>query len=171
MLGRHSTTWAIPPALLTVVILEISRFLPKPAWTLSILFVLPIIAGMIGMSHFFICDVILWTLCLGWPWTEILPISALQVAKITGVRQWVAPHYLDLFRLTGMAVSYGLTQCKEPGKLWVIQLPHLYFSVRTRAFRQPHISLPEDLEQEKEERHSTLAIAFLPVSQTQWLMK
>jgi hypothetical protein len=27
-----------------------------------------------------------WTICLDWPWTLILPISAPQVARITGVR-------------------------------------------------------------------------------------
>jgi hypothetical protein len=40
-------------------------------------------------------DGVSWTICLGWPWTVILPISASQVAKITGVshlcliRTWV----------------------------------------------------------------------------------
>jgi hypothetical protein len=28
---------------------------------------------------------ILWTICPGWPWTEILPISASQVARITDI--------------------------------------------------------------------------------------
>jgi hypothetical protein len=45
LLGRHSTTWVTPLALLTFVILEIvSRFLPGLAWTM-ILFMLPCIAG------------------------------------------------------------------------------------------------------------------------------
>jgi hypothetical protein len=31
---------------------------------------------------------ILWTICLGWPQTVILPISASQAARITGVSHW-----------------------------------------------------------------------------------
>jgi hypothetical protein len=30
----------------------------------------------------------LWTICLGWPQTVILLISASQVAKITGMSHW-----------------------------------------------------------------------------------
>jgi hypothetical protein len=30
-------------------------------------------------------DRVLWTICLGWPWTTILPISASWVARITGI--------------------------------------------------------------------------------------
>jgi hypothetical protein len=30
----------------------------------------------------------LWAICLGWTWTTILPISASQVARITGVNYW-----------------------------------------------------------------------------------
>jgi hypothetical protein len=33
-------------------------------------------------------DGISWTICLGWPWTLILPISASQVARITGMGPW-----------------------------------------------------------------------------------
>jgi hypothetical protein len=29
-----------------------------------------------------------WTICLGWPWTSVLQISASQVAGITGVSHW-----------------------------------------------------------------------------------
>jgi hypothetical protein len=31
---------------------------------------------------------VLQTICLGWPWTKILLISASQVAKITGMSHW-----------------------------------------------------------------------------------
>jgi hypothetical protein len=36
----------------------------------------------------FFQDRILWTICTGWFWTGILPISASWVARITGVRHW-----------------------------------------------------------------------------------
>jgi hypothetical protein len=32
--------------------------------------------------------VVSWTVCLGWPWTMFLPISASQVAGITGMSYW-----------------------------------------------------------------------------------
>jgi hypothetical protein len=32
-------------------------------------------------------DGVLWTICLGWPWTSIL-ISASQIARIIGVNHW-----------------------------------------------------------------------------------
>jgi hypothetical protein len=51
-----SATWASPSAHFALVILEIG-------------------GG----------GAVLWTLCPGWPWTEILLISAFQIAGITGV--------------------------------------------------------------------------------------
>jgi hypothetical protein len=39
LVGRHSTTWSIPPALCAVVILEIEYyFLPRPVWISILLF-------------------------------------------------------------------------------------------------------------------------------------
>jgi hypothetical protein len=29
-----------------------------------------------------------WTICPGWPWTTILPISASQIARIIGMSHW-----------------------------------------------------------------------------------
>jgi hypothetical protein len=37
-----------------------------------------------------------WTICLNWPQTAILLISASQVARITGVRHW-HPANMDYF--------------------------------------------------------------------------
>jgi hypothetical protein len=45
-------------------------------------------------------DRILRTICLGWPWTSIFPISASQVARITSVHHWSPDHYIfceDIF--------------------------------------------------------------------------
>jgi hypothetical protein len=51
LLGRHSTAWATPLALITLVILKISsHFLPRPACTVA-LFIVPTIAGVTGMPH------------------------------------------------------------------------------------------------------------------------
>jgi hypothetical protein len=56
-LGRHSTTWATPPVLFALVILEIgSRFLPRLAWTTVLLF---------------------YTSCHGWDDGGVPPCSAL----------------------------------------------------------------------------------------------
>jgi hypothetical protein len=42
LLGRRSTTWASLPALFVLVIFEIgSHFIPRLAWTVILLFVLP----------------------------------------------------------------------------------------------------------------------------------
>jgi hypothetical protein len=37
---------------------------------------------------FFSENGISWIICQGWPWSMILPISASQVARITGVSHW-----------------------------------------------------------------------------------
>jgi hypothetical protein len=42
----------MPPAFFALIILEIGcLFLPRPAWTMSLLFTLPAIAGMIGTHN------------------------------------------------------------------------------------------------------------------------
>jgi hypothetical protein len=33
-------------------------------------------------------------ICLGWPWTMILPISVFQVARITGISHWHSAHLI-----------------------------------------------------------------------------
>jgi hypothetical protein len=35
---------------------------------------------------------VLRTICLGWSWTSILPISASQVARIIGMSHWRLAH-------------------------------------------------------------------------------
>jgi hypothetical protein len=35
----------------------------------------------------FFWDRVSWTICLGWLWTSILPISPSQVARITGISE------------------------------------------------------------------------------------
>jgi hypothetical protein len=41
-------------------------------------------------------DGVLWTICMGWPQTAILPISDSQVARITGVNHWCPDGYWEL---------------------------------------------------------------------------
>jgi hypothetical protein len=78
LLGRCSTTWATPPAVFMLITFEMwSHFIPGPAWTAIFLFMLPYVAGMIGVHHcaqpnFF----------LGWPRTSISSTSASQGARI-----------------------------------------------------------------------------------------
>jgi hypothetical protein len=50
--GGYSTTLYNPPVLLYFGIFEIgSHFKPKPAWTVILMFVFPLVAEMIGVSH------------------------------------------------------------------------------------------------------------------------
>jgi hypothetical protein len=52
LLGRCSTTSAVPPAPLALVIFEIgSCFMSWPVWTIIFLFVLPHVAGITGTYH------------------------------------------------------------------------------------------------------------------------
>jgi ABC-type microcin C transport system permease subunit YejE len=52
LLGSHFTTWAVPPTLFVLVILEIQfHFMPRPAWTEILLSVLPCGAGVTGVHH------------------------------------------------------------------------------------------------------------------------
>jgi hypothetical protein len=92
LLDRHSTAWDTPPFLFALVILETgSHFLPRPAWTMILPFYTydchwndrlmpPCLAFFSdwdgGLTNYF---------CLHCPGKVILPISASQVARITGV--------------------------------------------------------------------------------------
>jgi hypothetical protein len=62
--------------------------LPRPAWTMTLLFMLPEVAGMTGISHHvqLICEIGSYELfCIGWPQTMILQISSSWVAMIRGM--------------------------------------------------------------------------------------
>jgi hypothetical protein len=66
--GRYSTFWAMLPALFTLVILKIgSYFLPKPTWTVILLFCVSQHCWHDHAQKTFYPD---------WPGTTILPISA-----------------------------------------------------------------------------------------------
>jgi hypothetical protein len=52
LLGRHSLVWATPPALFTLIILEIgSCFLLRQAWTVILLFYISTFPEMTGVYH------------------------------------------------------------------------------------------------------------------------
>jgi hypothetical protein len=52
LLGRYFTTWTTPPATFAVGYFDIgSCFMPWPAWTSILLFLLPCLPGMIGTCH------------------------------------------------------------------------------------------------------------------------
>jgi hypothetical protein len=86
LVGRCFTTEAMPPALFTLVILDMgSRFLPKPAWTRILLYYASHLAW--DNRHTPLCppigwDGVSWSLCLGWAWIAILWISGSQVTRI-----------------------------------------------------------------------------------------
>jgi hypothetical protein len=66
-----------------------SRFLPRPAWTMILLFKLLIVTGMTGVCHhnqLLVEMGVLWTFYLGWSWTVILPISVSWVAGTMGAQ-------------------------------------------------------------------------------------
>jgi hypothetical protein len=78
-LGRCSTTWAMPPALFVLFILEIGpHFSPRPAWTTTLS-----LPRSLGWQVYATCSAIGWTISLGWPWIVISSISASQVARIS----------------------------------------------------------------------------------------
>jgi hypothetical protein len=58
------------------------------AWTVTLLFVLACIAGMIGMCHQAqsLFEMGFANFLPGWPQTAILQISVSQIVKITGLR-------------------------------------------------------------------------------------
>jgi hypothetical protein len=63
---------------------------------------------------------VLQTICLDWPWTVILLISASQVARITGVSHW-CPAWIELFVLlialeAGIGQSTPLVAAKQQDK-------------------------------------------------------
>jgi hypothetical protein len=90
LLGKHSTSYAMLPALFALVILEIGSCSVQPGPSFSC-FRLPAVAQMTGStttSNFFSVKMELVNFfCLGWPETVILPISASLVARITGTKQ------------------------------------------------------------------------------------
>jgi hypothetical protein len=89
LLDRHSTTWALPPALFTFVIFQIVTSFchglgsdgdPPPSTSCT--------AGITDVHYharLFDYDWVSLTFCSGWTQTIILLISAFWVAGITGV--------------------------------------------------------------------------------------
>jgi hypothetical protein len=72
-----------------LIIFGQSCFVPRPAWRVILLFVLPWVAEKTSVTHWVQPLVELGSLKLFpppcWPRTEILPISASQVVRIIGV--------------------------------------------------------------------------------------
>jgi hypothetical protein len=91
LLDRTSNTQATLPSFFTLVILEIrSYFLPRLAWTMTLLFYTSYLHW--DDRHIPLCPALFplrwWSLklfCRGCPGTMILPISALHIAGKTGV--------------------------------------------------------------------------------------
>jgi hypothetical protein len=68
--------------------------------------------GMCHQTQIFLIDLdgISWTFCPGCPWTMILPISACQIARITGVSHCVWPYLLlrlDIVFMVGRHLFLG----------------------------------------------------------------
>jgi hypothetical protein len=96
---------------------------PRPSY-----FSLPTVAGMTGTHHqaqIFSIVMGLANFCPSWPWTEILPISASQVARIIGVShpclvpgkilKYRCPGLiLRVFNLMGLRCGLDVTNFKLP---------------------------------------------------------
>jgi hypothetical protein len=52
------------------------------------------------------------TICLGWPWTTILPISASQVIRITGMSYWCSAIYILFIIILECTPTYRNVYCK-----------------------------------------------------------
>jgi hypothetical protein len=88
LLSRHSTTWATPPALLCIECFQ-DRLLQSicPRLALILLITASWAARTTGART---GTQLLWTFCLGWPWTVILLIVS-QVSRMTGVSHYAWP--------------------------------------------------------------------------------
>jgi hypothetical protein len=104
------------PVLFAMVNLETgSHFIPRPAWTAVLLFVLPHIAEMTGVSHWtqlltemMSCEVF----GLTWPWTMIFLVSASQVTRIISVsHQYLATITIFTGSRVVVAVLPTFTEC------------------------------------------------------------
>jgi hypothetical protein len=79
--GRHSNTWAMPPALFALVIFEIgSGFFPIPAWTMILTILgFPLWMGWQALTTTLSFYLSTWGfanyLCPDWPETVILPYN------------------------------------------------------------------------------------------------
>jgi hypothetical protein len=73
---------------------------------------------------------VLWTICLSWPWTMILLISASQVARITGVSgTWSLGHiFNEYFNLCNFKVLF----CKNASMI-SFTLPSFQLSLWDRS--------------------------------------
>jgi hypothetical protein len=83
--GGCSPTWVMPPAGFALAIFQIGFcFLPGWSGPQSPHFILLAISGMTGVTN--MSHLLRWgptKVCLGWPRTSILPVSASQVVRIT----------------------------------------------------------------------------------------
>jgi hypothetical protein len=92
MLGKCSTTWAMPPALLFLFLgglFVFCCFSGTGIWTWGFMLAKQVFYCLSHRSSPFCSgyfeDGILGTVCLGWPRTWTLLISVSQVARITGM--------------------------------------------------------------------------------------
>jgi hypothetical protein len=95
-------------------------------------FRLPAVARMTGISHlaFFLLRWGSLSLCPGWPGTGIFPISASQVARITGMSHWcLARIYvfkeIKLLHHSHRLFSFSLRQCFQ------LKFQRMYFFCNT----------------------------------------
>jgi hypothetical protein len=119
LLGRHSTTWAIPPILFAMAILEIGSHFFCLAWSRSqsFYFRLSTLTWMTGMPHhvqlFFCWNGVLQTFCPDWPGTMGMSLCA-----------WVGNEFL-IKRILLM--------------LWIWRVSKIAFKVSLKCFKIVYI--------------------------------
>jgi hypothetical protein len=100
LLGRHSSTWIILPAICFGYFWDRIGFMPRWAWTTVLPNYASHIAGRTGTYHhdqFAGWDGVLLTFCPGWPGNSILPIPISWVAGITGLSPVPPNHAFKIY--------------------------------------------------------------------------
>jgi hypothetical protein len=98
-------------------------------------------------------DWVSWTICLGWPWTMILPISTSQVARITDLSHQHTASFFKLRNRTGRINLSAQTTLSSPPNPWrpicvylipfLLYLSHIFLPnfflmvLKNRQFSEP----------------------------------